>query len=53
MAIVIKEIQVRATVERSIRQAEISDETLRKLKRSILNEINDSMRKRATNRKER
>lgn len=53
MAIVIKEIQVRTTVERSNRQAEIPEEVLRKLRRSILNEINDSMRKQVTNRKER
>jgi hypothetical protein len=51
MAIVIKEIQVKTTVERPIRSPEMPDEALRKLRRSILNEVSDAMRKQAENRK--
>jgi hypothetical protein len=53
MAIVIKEIHVKTTIERTGFQQEWFMEEMQKLKRSMRNEINEWKRQQATTRKKR
>jgi hypothetical protein len=53
MAIVIKEIHVKTTIERTESRQEWFMEEIQKLKRSMVSEINDLKRRQATIRKRR
>jgi hypothetical protein len=54
MAIIIKEIQVKISVERENRSPDVSDELIRRIKRGVLDEIRyEQQKNKTTNRKER
>jgi hypothetical protein len=54
MAIIIKEIQVKTSIEREKRPLDVSDELIRQIKQSVLDEIRYERQKNKTaNRKER
>lgn len=53
MAIVIKEIYVKTTVEQRTKQPDVTEETIQQLKRAILKELQEQNRKQTNWEKER